>query len=409
VKIVTVPDIRHIPPGGLSDPEVADLTCASNDVDVLLDEVSLARNNLNMDFTFGSYTKEIQCADAAVSLEPGSFALQYVAGMTNDDHTIDRASWANHPKNLSAAVEHFRAAVVLAPNFYEARKGLAEALRESGAFGDAEAEYLKLAQSDNPPPIQQEAEESLTHLYDDANDRPKALLSARTAEHIHETLSSLFGKEQDYTFSMGRADLAAREEEAGEYRQAAEDYLAARTFSSKDDFKANLFDYDTGRARNLRESGDSSDSAALCGEWQSQLFGPLHKLHLSPWWQWGGGLDVEQARWEFSCKDFDKGVQELFQIANSRLDHPHVNKDYRDELTTFFLMAPYEALESAFLYRRQPELARQARALHWRIYKIDHGGSDSEPDQTDIDGIKQLTQKLMSQTVALHPHPPILH
>lgn len=60
------------------------------------------------------------------------------------------------------------------------------------------------------------------------------------------------------------------------------------------------------------------------------------------------------------------------------------------------MMEPYEALESAFLYRRLSEAARQSRAIHWQIYRINHGGS-VEPDQADIDSVRQLTQNLMSE------------
>ncbi len=402
-RIITVPDVENIQPGELSDPAVAQLTCDSHDIPTLLDGVLRAHDNIDVDFSYASYSKEILCADAAVALEPGSCALQYVAGMANDDHTYTRPSRENHPKNLSAAITHFRAAVTLAPEFYEARRGLAEALQESGAYAEAEKEFLQLAEPSNPPPIQQEAEESLTSLYDAMKDLPHALLAARKAEHLHEILTSLTGNDKDRTMSDHRSNLAAREEEAGEYAQAASDYLAARNFLWKDDFEAKYFDADLGQARSLRKIGNPAASAALCQKWQGKVFSPLHKLNISPWWQWGGGLDVEQARWEFSCGDFNKGLQELFQIANSRLDHPSVNKNYKDEPTPFFMMEPYEALESAFDYRREPEAARQSHLIHQQIYNIDHGKFDIEPDQADIDSLKQLTQKLMSEALTADP------
>jgi len=396
IHIITVPDVHKIQPGDLSDSTVPLLTCDGRDIDLLLDDVHQAYNNIEVDFSYTSYTKEMQCANAAVALEPGSYALQYIAGMANDDQTYTRPSREIHPKNLSAAIEHYRAALALAPNFYEAHEGLAKALEESGAFAEAETVYLKLAGAENPPPIQQEAEESLTRLYDAMKDRPHALLAARKAEELHEILTSLAGKDQDRTMNDGRSNLAAREEEAGQYAQAASDYLAARNFLWKDDFEAKFFDVDLGRARSLRASGDANGSAALCKDWQGKVFGPLHILRWDQWWRLGGGLDVEQARWEFSCRDFNKGVQELFQIANSRLNHPTVNKDYKDEPTHFFMMEPYEALESAFLYRRLPEAARQSQAIYRQIYDIDHDTFDNEPNQADIGSLRQLTQMLMS-------------
>jgi hypothetical protein len=96
--------------------------------------------------------------------------------------------------------------------------------------------------------------------------------------------------------SSGRSDPAAREEEAGEYSQAANDYLAARNFLMKDDLYAKYFDYDLGRARSLHESGDTSGSASLCNVWQRRIFGPLQKFQLSQWRVYGDGLDVERAR-----------------------------------------------------------------------------------------------------------------
>jgi tetratricopeptide (TPR) repeat protein len=330
--------------------------------------------------------------------------------MTNDDREYTRPSRQNHPRNLTAAIEHHRAALALAPNFYEARRGLAESLEDSGALAEAEKEYLNLANSDNPPPIQQESNESLTRLYDKMNDRPHALLAARKAEQLLEILLPLVGQDHNFSMANGRRDIAAREEEAGQYVQAASDYLAARNLSNgtKVD-QASIYDYDLGRARSLRASGDASSAEATCNGWRSRVFGLHQKLDLSQWWAYGGGLDVVQARWEFSCGDFNKGLQELFQIVNSRLGHPTHHKDWKDEPTQMFLMEPYDALESAFHYRRLPEAARQARAISLQAYDIDHGPLNFEPNQSDIDSLRQLTQKLISEVAKegglQHPKP----
>ncbi len=376
--IIVVPNLSNIQPGGLSDPEVPKLACDSTNVGVLLAGVARAYDNMELDFTFNSYTKQMECANAAVSLEPGSLGLQYLAGMANDDRRYTRPFFQNHPRNLNAAIEHYRAALNLDPDFYEARQHLAEALQDSGALAEAEKEYLHLAQTGNPPEIQQEAEESLKRLYDEMKDPPRALLAARRAEQLIETLSSLSAG--NHNFELSRSDLAAREEEAGQYAQAASDYRGATSMMPKDDLQANFYEYDLGRARSLRESGDASSAEVICNGWRRRVFGLHQKLNLSQWWEFGGGLDVEQARWEFSCGDFNKGVRELFQIANSRVDHPVLHKDWKDEPTQMFLMEPYDALASAFRYRRLSEAARQALAISRQAYNIDHGVFDFEPN-----------------------------
>jgi hypothetical protein len=62
-----------------------------------------------------------------------------------------------------------------------------------------------------------------------------------------------------------------------------------------------------------------------------------------------------------------------------------------------FLMEPYEAIESAFLYRRLPEAAQQSLALSRQAYNIDHGTDESDPNQADTDSLRQLIQKLMNE------------
>jgi hypothetical protein len=278
----------------------------------------------------------------------------------------------------------------------------------SNALADAEKEFRLLAESANPPPVRQDAEEDLARLYDKMSDRPRALLAARIADQMHEAHTSLAGRENDSTFPQMRSDLAGREEEAGQYAQAAIDYLAARNFSRKDAFESDLFDYDLGRgrARSLRKSGDPAGAATLCSHAHSRVFPLLPKLHLSPWWQWGGGMQLEQARWQFSCGDFDLGVQQLFQIANARIERPRANRDYSDQATTLFMMEPFDALESAFLYNRMSDAARQARAISSQVYAIYHGQWDVEPDQADTDSLRQETQQLMSAAGEAHPGKP---
>ena len=136
--------------------------------------------------------------------------------------------------------------------------------------------------------------------------------------------------EVDLTFSTtgmnGREELAAREEEAGEYSQAASDYQAARSFAKPGlYYDAVFFKIDMGLARSLRHTGQLMNADSLCDRWRHRA---TDKTHLFGSLDRGGGVfdsggsDVARATWEFSCGNVDRGVLELIDVAQSRLQMP---------------------------------------------------------------------------------------
>ena len=142
-RIIISHDPYNPPPELLKDPEIEALTCDGKDVDVLLDGV---RRSNRSPSDPGSFAKELQCANAALAVAPESFAVQYVAGEV--DWLVaeyDPVQVKNRKKNRSAALEHYSAAVALAPDFYEARRDLAFASRDTGEAADAEMLLLRLA------------------------------------------------------------------------------------------------------------------------------------------------------------------------------------------------------------------------------------------------------------------------
>lgn len=392
VRVIITPDPLNPPPESFKDPEVEALTCDSKDVDVLLDGVRLSDRSISDP---GKFTKEMQCANAALAVASDSFAVQYVAGLVYWRVAEYKTREADgRAKEKLAALEHYKAAVALAPGFYEAREVLAFALQEGGEAAEAEKIYLGLAGPDNPPPVQRQTEVSLTLFYDKENDRPRALLAARKALQLKEVRDSLEAKNKYISTNIDREELAAREEEAGEFAQAANDYLAARNLSDpKLYYDAVFFKYDMGRARSLRATGDITVSDALCRDWHSRASGASHLLHLKDdaggsidW----GGRDVAQATWEFSCRDYQKGVQDLFEAAQDRLDHP-IDKSTLGtwpRSDRLHIAAPFDALESAFLSRRQSDLAQKTRSIKKLIPDL--------PSKAELDHLKEMTHSLMS-------------
>lgn len=392
VRVIITSDPYNPPPELLKDPEAEALTCDSKDVDVLLDGVRLSNHSISDP---GKFTKGMQCANAALALASDSFAVQYVAGLIYSRVAECKTCEADdRAKEKLAALEHYKAAVALAPGFYEAREVLANALHEAGEVAEAESTYLGLAERDNPSPVQRQTEVSLTLFYDKENDRPHALLAARKALQLKEVRDSLEAKCKYSSANLDREELAAREEEAGEYAQAASDYLAARDLTDpKLYYDAVFFKYDMGRARSLRATGDTAASDELCREWHSRASGASHLLHLKDdaggsidW----GGRDVARATWEFSCRDYQKGVQDLFEAAEARLDHPTDKSTLgtwprSDQL---YLAAPFDALESAFLSRRQSDLAQKTRSIKKLIPNL--------PNKAELDHLKEMTNSLMS-------------
>jgi tetratricopeptide (TPR) repeat protein len=247
---------------------------------------------------------------------------------------------------------------------------LRTALHNLGKVDEEEKATQELASDNNPPSVRKWAYTDLVGIYDARDNRREALIAARKAEQIEETINQLVAtNEDDLTFSsvgmIGREDLAAREEEAGEYAQAASDYEAARKFAKPGlYYDAVFFKIDMGLARSLRQAGQSKDADSLCDRWRHKAQGKVHILggpdRGGGALDWGGS-DVANATWEYSCGDFDKGVQDLIRISELRLQNP--SDKWGAGTEGIYLRAPLKGLESAFLAHGRSHLARQMRAI----------------------------------------------
>ena len=184
---------------------------------------------------------------------------------------------------------------------------------------------------------------------------------------------------------LGREQLAGREEELGEFTGAAEDYKAAHTLAKPGlYYPGAIFKIDMGQARSLRNAGNRTQGDALCGYWKGRVVGPGRIFsamdHGNGAIDWGGS-NVAQAIWEFSCRDFNRGVHELLLTATSRVEHP--SDAWGDDTLHFYLEAPLDALESAFMSKRQVALASRTRAIR-----------SSVPDSPTVDQLSSIMQKL---------------
>jgi len=366
-RVIVVPDPYHPPPEALRDPELEKLTCSSQNVDELLDVI----RQLNRQLSAENVHKEIQCLSAATALQPNSFALQFLGSRVYTTATTSREIVGDERQEfLEKSLALAQSALVLDPRSVEAQDQLRAALHNLSKVDEEEKATQELTSENNPPAVQKWAYTDLVGIYDARDDRHNALIAARRAEQIEEIISQLEAtNENDLTFSsvgmIGREDLAARDEEAGEYAQAASDYEAARKFAKPGlYYQAVFFKIDMGIARSLRHAGQSRDADSICNHWRNKAQGIIHLIGGSDRGggalDWGGS-DVANATWEYSCGDFDKGVLDLLRIFESRLQKP--SDKWGGGTAGIYVRAPLEGLESAFLSRGRSQLARQTRAI----------------------------------------------
>ena len=286
----------------------------------------------------------------------------------------------------------------LAPNLTEARESFRAVLHETGRCDEEEQVLRDMTSPGNLPSERRSAMTFLRMRYDEKDDRVRALTVARGEEQLVEALESLQASSTDDlrfipTGMSGREQLAAREEEAGEYQRAASDYQAARSFAKPGlYYDGPLFKIDMGRARSLRSAGQPEGARVLCDHWRRKV----DLLRLTRKGDAGGsaidwgGSDVARAIWEFSCSDYDHGVQELFDIFQARLHKP---MKWGNDDVGYYLRAPLDALESAFLSRSESQLASQTRAI--RKVTIDFPGAAQ---------IEAAREGIRSLRASVHPH-----
>ena len=332
---------------------------------------------------------------SAMVLEPNSFALQFLGSRVYAIATTSREIVGNERQEfLEKSLVLARSALALEPQSIEAREEVIVALHDLGRLDEEEKATQELARDDNPPEVQMRAYLGLVMIYDEKDERSEALIAARKAEQISEVVDALTATtENDLIFSsmgmIGREELAAREEEAGEYVQAASDYEATRSFAKPGlYYDAVFFKIDMGLARSLRRTGQSRAADNLCDHWRHRATGKIHILggpdRGGAAFDWGGS-DVAGATWDFSCGNFDKGVEELIDIAQSRLQKPA--DKWGEGSVEFYLRAPLDVLELAFLAHGSSQLALQTRA----ILKLEEDPSISHLDEAlkQVEGLKE--------------------
>lgn len=287
--------------------------------------------------TAKKYPDAETCYDVAIRLAPTSTAAHYSA-----------AKAAGFQGNQAVRIARYERVAKLAPRFYEAQIDLAYAYSAVGRSDDA-VRVLRQIISTSPLSIQERCFEALTFLFDKAKRRAEAAQAKKSFVLSKVQLRSRYEPLVDEaTLAFDTKDLAAREEELGNYRSALHDFAEAGRLSSADKVsEAVRFQADLGRLRNMKRLGDIADVAKGCDDWRTRLNKLGRELDDIHW----GGRAVTLAQWEISCGVFGKGVS-MLAAETKRVPDSDV---------------PYRALESAYRSVGQSEIADRAGNLAERV------------------------------------------
>ena len=287
--------------------------------------------------TAKKYLDAEECYSIALRLVPASMAANYGA-----------ARAAGLQGNQAVRFAIYERLANLAPQFYEARIELAYAYSSADRSEDAER-VLRQVISQSPLPIQRRCFEALTFLFDKVKRRAEAAQAKKSFVLSEVQLRSRYEPLVDKAILVfDTKDLAAREEELGDYRSALNDFAEAGRLSSADKAsEAVRFQADLGRLRNLKRLGDIADMARGCDDWRTRLNKLGRELDDIHW----GGRAVILAQWEISCGVFGKGVS-MLAAETKRVPDSDV---------------PYRALESAYRSVGQSEIADRAGNLAERV------------------------------------------
>jgi len=279
----------------------------------------------------------IRCIDIAIR-DSDSFASHYIrailAGLLRDD-----------PTNI----KEYRRAIELLPTLYDAELGLLQTQWLSGDLEAANITVRDLAGKNPPLPIRVQMYSTLTYIYDGAKLRDDAAEAA--VKHLDAEREVPLRYPDPYSqakLAFDSRTVAIRHEEIGKYALAARYFAESVKWSYNEKVsEAVRFEADLGRARSLRRIGEVSNASHICGEWRrriSQVGPELNNLH------WGGKTIV-QARWEFACGDFNKG---LGLVQKDMKRHP------TDD-------TPYLVLEEGYRSRGQSDLADPVHGMAERV------------------------------------------
>jgi tetratricopeptide (TPR) repeat protein len=247
------------------------------------------------------------------------------------------------------AIAEYQEALTLMPGVYEARIGIAISQRRAGHLGAAGATLLEAATRARSLPARQKINDLRAYLYRDLRDRKSVAAASEDAflaqRELHLRHPDPFSRA---ILTFNARSLGIVLEEVGEFTKA-EKYFAESVMWSYDEkvSEAVRFEADLGHARSLRKLGNPDAATKTCNEWRRRLDG-IHSESDNAHW---GGRSIVQARWEFSCGSFERGIQ----LVRAELQR-HPTSD-----------TPYLALEEGYRSRGDSALADQAHALSEKV------------------------------------------
>jgi len=279
-----------------------------------------------------------RCIDVTIRYSPDSFASHYI-----------RAILAGQLHDAQTNIKEYRRAMELLPTLYDAELGLLQTQWLSGDLEAASITHRDLAGKSPPLPVRVQMYSTLTYLYDGAkrrHDAAEAAVKHLDAEReIHLRYPDPYSQAQ---LAFDSRTVAIRQEEIGEHALAAKYFAESVKWSYNEKVSESVrFEAELGRARALKRTGEAGTAIKICGEWRrriSQVGPELNNLH------WGGKT-ISQARWEFACGDFSRGLG-------------LVQKDMKRRPTND---TPYLVLEEGYRSRGQSDLADQAHGMAERV------------------------------------------
>lgn len=327
-------------------------------------------DNLETVFTLGiasyedqNYVAAAACFDLARDLDPGSAVPEFLAGRM-----------AGLLKGHSSDIAHYRRAVELQPDFWEARFYLGIAQRLSGAMDIAEETYRATLVEAPPLPERRQVHSELTYLYTKANRRRDAataqqayVLDLLEEQKRYKPLDIAWSSVWNLSFELG--NLAELEEEIGDYEGSAKHYAEAVAWASRTDKvgEASRFHDDLGRLRSVKRLGQQAEWKKGCDRWRKRfrvlrLRIMTRELEDIDW----GGEKVATADLEATCGDFEKSLSLIEEEMERRTLRPY-SFSHSVPATTYYAEAPFRALERIYRSRGLTDLANKVQEAGNRI------------------------------------------
>ncbi|MBY0505574.1 MAG: hypothetical protein K2X03_16795 [Bryobacteraceae bacterium] len=281
--------------------------------------------------------ESLQCLGQALELAPNSEVAHYNLAVAN-----------GLVKNKSERIRHFRIALEIKPDFWEAHIGLIRAFFSAGNTLGAEHALDEFQQKSPPLPVQIQAALVAETLFENL-DRPDAVASTladrlRAMKHLRELHAPLVAP---YEIVLGQKVLGEKLEALGRWSETLKLFEAAlgetEGLQAGSVSSAVRYRLELGSGRVLRKLGRETDAGTHCGEAKTLLARSSRELEDQHW----GGPAVVGAEWQISCGSFAAGVRALLNFV-SVAKEPHF---------------AYETLALAFRLRGQARIAREYAGL----------------------------------------------